>query len=170
MVVTPPHAAAAVPDSKSSMLRIPPTSASRWVCTSTPPGRTSSPAASISRRPPGSDGASAVTRPPSTPTSARTDSVAVTTVPPRTTSSWLTATARGSSRLPVERRVHRQERREVVVEAQQVGPHQALDRAQVARPQHGHHHGVLVEGAQVAAEAGEREVLVAGLMALEVLV
>src|SRR4029077_15588099 len=168
MVVTPPHAAASVPDSKSSMLRIPPTSASRWVCTSTPPGRTSSPAASISRRPAGSDGASAVTRPPSTPTSARTDSVAVTTVPPRTTISWLLLASRGSSRLRVEGRGHRQERREVIVEAQQVGPHQALDRAQVARPQHGHHLRVLVEGAQVAAEAGGSGVVGGGLVGAEV--
>src|SRR3989441_5036309 len=90
MVVTPPQAAAIVPDSKSSTLRTPPTSASRWVCTSTPPGRTSSPVASISRRPGARDGSIAAMRPPSTPTSARTESAAVTTVPPRTTSSWLT--------------------------------------------------------------------------------
>src|SRR5258705_67594 len=131
MVVTPPYAAAAVPDSKSSTLRIPPTSASRWVCTSTPPGRTSSPAASISRRPVGSDGASAVTWPPSTPTSARIDSMAVITVPRRAPS------------LPLL--LHRPQHRLVESldeqpgrEALQHDPHvqhvMQIDRAQLAHP------------------------------------
>src|SRR5581483_8587975 len=174
MVVTPPHAAAAVPDSKSSTLRRPPTSASRCVCTSTPPGRTSSPVASSSRRPVGSAGARAVTRPPSTPTSARTASVAVTTVPPRITSSWLMGGSGpmwSAVRFGFRRAVaDRQQGRQVLVEAQQVGADLRLHRGEVARAEHGHHLGVLVQRAQVAAEPGEREVLVAGLVALEVLV
>ena len=42
-VVVPPHAAAMVPDAKSSADVVSPYGMSRWVCTSTPPGMTYSP-------------------------------------------------------------------------------------------------------------------------------
>src|SRR5262245_28988969 len=93
MVVTPPHAAAAVPDSKSSAVLTPATSTSRCVCTSTPPGSTRRPEATISSRPGGSACAIATTCPARTPMSAVKLSVAVTTVPPRTTRSWLMSVA-----------------------------------------------------------------------------
>ena len=87
MVVIPPHAAATVPVSKSSAVRTPPTSTSRWVWTSTPPGSTRSPAAAISAAPGASASPIAATRPARTPMSAAVESDAVTTVPPRTTRS-----------------------------------------------------------------------------------
>ena len=47
--VVPPYAAAIVPDSKSSADVVPPNGMSRCVCTSTPPGSTYLPDASITR-------------------------------------------------------------------------------------------------------------------------
>ena len=80
-------AAAAVPDSKSSAVRVPPRSRSRWVWTSTPPGSTWRPRASISRAPGGSSRPMLAMRPLSTPRSATKASVAVATRPPRITRS-----------------------------------------------------------------------------------
>src|SRR5881296_2693114 len=87
MVVTPPHAAAAVPDSKSSAVRVPPRSRSRWVWTSTPPGNTWSPRASISVAPGSRPSAMLAMRPCRIPRSATKVSVAVTISPPRITRS-----------------------------------------------------------------------------------
>jgi len=47
MVVTPPHAAAVLPDSNVSDAAVPPNGSSMWVCTSIPPGMTYFPVASI---------------------------------------------------------------------------------------------------------------------------
>ena len=49
IVVTPPHAAAMVPVSNVSDAAVPPNGSSMWVCTSTPPGTTYLPVASIVR-------------------------------------------------------------------------------------------------------------------------
>src|SRR5262245_4573892 len=85
MVVTPPHAAAAVPDSKSSAVRVPPRSRSVW--TSTPPGSTWSPRASISLVPGSRCSPMLAMRPLRMPTSATKLSVAVAINPPRITKS-----------------------------------------------------------------------------------
>src|SRR5213594_215963 len=87
MVVIPPQAAAAVPDSKSSAVRVPPRSRSRWVWTSTPPGNTWSPRASISVAPGSRPSAMLAMRPCRIPRSATKVSVAVTISPPRITRS-----------------------------------------------------------------------------------
>ena len=90
IVVTPPAIAAADPLAKSSAQAGAPGSGGsgedRWTCMSTPPGRTSAPAASISRRP---RRAPPIWRivPPLMPTSHSAEPPAVTTVPPRTTRS-----------------------------------------------------------------------------------
>src|SRR5262249_21218176 len=89
MVVTPPHAAAAVPDSKSSAVRMPPSSRSRCVWTSTPPGMTTRPRASISCALAGNPASMVAIRPPRMPRSATTTSEAVATRPPRTTRSYV---------------------------------------------------------------------------------
>ena len=49
MVVTPPHAAAVVPVSNVSDADVPPNGSSMCVCTSTPPGTTYLPVASMVR-------------------------------------------------------------------------------------------------------------------------
>src|SRR6266850_3016697 len=87
MVVIPPQAAAAVPDSKSSAVRVPPRSRSRWVWTSTPPGSTWSPRASISLAPGSRPSAMLAMRPCLMPRSATKVSVAVAISPPRITRS-----------------------------------------------------------------------------------
>ena len=89
MVVVPPQAAARVPVSKVSDANVPPNGSSMWVWTSTPPGTTSLPVASITSAPcsaaaamslPGRSTASTCS--PSMRTSARSAPVALTTVPP----------------------------------------------------------------------------------------
>src|SRR5437762_2443471 len=91
MVVTPPQAAAAVPDSKSSTDVTPPIDTSRWVCTSTPPGSTCRPVASISDSARARSAPIASIRPARIPRSARKVSAAVQTVPPRRTRSKVMA-------------------------------------------------------------------------------
>src|SRR5688572_14101751 len=83
----PPQAAAAVPDSKSSAVRVPPRSRSRWVWTSTPPGSTWRPRASMSLAPGGRPSAMLAIRPCLMPRSATKLSVAVAISPPRITRS-----------------------------------------------------------------------------------
>src|SRR3954452_7618106 len=91
IVVVPPHAAAAVPVSNVSDANVPPNGSSMWVCTSTPPGTTYLPVASMTRSAvaarswpsavePGATSAAIVS--PSMSTSARARPVALTTVPP----------------------------------------------------------------------------------------
>ena len=89
MVVVPPQAAALVPVSKVSEANVPPKGSSMWVWTSTPPGTTSLPVASMTSAPcsaaaamalPGRSTASILS--PSMSTSAGSAPVAVTTVPP----------------------------------------------------------------------------------------
>ncbi len=88
MVVTPPHAAAVVPVSNVSDAAVPPNGSSMCVCTSTPPGTTYLPVASMVRSAvtprvsawPGASTAAIVS--PSTRTSAALRPVALTTVPP----------------------------------------------------------------------------------------
>src|SRR5437867_7281119 len=87
MVVMPPQAAAAVPDSKSSAVLVPPRSRSRCVWTSTPPGSTWSPRASISLGPGSRPSAMVAMRPSLMPRSATKVSVAVAISPPRITRS-----------------------------------------------------------------------------------
>src|SRR5579884_1926373 len=82
IVVIPPAAAARVPEQKSSLLTVPATGSSMWVCGSMKPGKTYLPAASItsaasSSRP----GPIATIDPPSTATSACRCLVSVTTSP-----------------------------------------------------------------------------------------
>ncbi len=90
MVVVPPHAAALVPDSKSSEATVPPKGSSMWVWASTPPGTTYFPEASRTSSAPRS-AASAGSEPgasrativsPSMSTSVGWAPVAETTVPP----------------------------------------------------------------------------------------
>src|SRR5262249_52084069 len=87
MFVTPPHAAPAARDWKSSPVRVPPRSRSRWVWTSTPPGSTWSPRASISLVPGSRCSPMLAMRPLRMPTSATKLSVAVAINPPRMTKS-----------------------------------------------------------------------------------
>src|SRR6266702_6013088 len=107
IVVVPPQAAAAVPLAKSSDEKVPPNGISMCVWTSIAPGITSRPVASTTRsalaaRPV----PTAATFSPSTSTSARIVSAAVTTVPPwmrvRTpcTSCRVVGAASGALRLP----------------------------------------------------------------------
>src|SRR5690242_470646 len=86
-VVVPPKAAAMVPVSKSSALVVPPKGMSRWVWTSMPPGMSSRLVASMTRVAFSAEScaATALTRSPEMPTSARYVSVAVTTVALRIT-------------------------------------------------------------------------------------
>ena len=87
MVVVPPQAAAREPVSKVSAAKVPPNGSSMWVCTSTPPGATMRPPASITRSAATPSAAvragsrMAVTRRPSISTSACMLSAAVTTKP-----------------------------------------------------------------------------------------
>src|SRR3954447_7384118 len=69
IVVTPPHAAARVPVSKVSLANVPPKGSSMWVCTSTPPGITYLPAASMTTALPSS------AKNPGLPTAVTTSSV-----------------------------------------------------------------------------------------------
>src|SRR4051812_22379970 len=69
IVVTPPHAAARVPVSKVSLANVPPNGSSMWVCTSTPPGITYLPAASMTTALPSS------AKNPGLPTAVTTSSV-----------------------------------------------------------------------------------------------
>src|SRR5579863_519009 len=93
IIVVPPQAAAAVPDSNVSTDHVPPNGISMWVWTSIPPGTTSRPSASMRRSAPLAKliaisepgAATATTRSSSTRTSAGTEPVALTTVPPAIT-------------------------------------------------------------------------------------
>ena len=86
MVVVPPYAAEVVALSNVSALSLPlAESCSTWQCGSMPPGSTSLPVASISRLPFGRPRPIAAMRSPAMPMSASTTSLAVATVPPRTT-------------------------------------------------------------------------------------
>src|SRR3954454_20564371 len=69
IVVTPPHAAARVPVSKVSLANVPPKGSSICVCTSTPPGITYLPAASMTTALPSS------AKNPGLPTAVMTSSV-----------------------------------------------------------------------------------------------
>src|SRR5215471_12120701 len=81
--VVPPNAADVWPDSKSSIVTVPPNGMSRCVCGSMQPGRTYFPLASIVRSTVTSSSAPmSATRSPSTRTSATKSSAAVTTRPP----------------------------------------------------------------------------------------
>ena len=83
IVVTPPQAAASVPERKSSAVYGPSARnwASRWVCGSTTPGSTSRPVASSSTSASPTSPIATI-RPSAMPMSARRVSVAVTIVPP----------------------------------------------------------------------------------------
>src|SRR3954454_5336164 len=82
-VVVPPNAAAVWPDVTSSIVTVPPKGMSRCVCGSIAPGSTSFPVASITRSAStSSDAPMSAIRSPSTSTSARVESAAVTTRPP----------------------------------------------------------------------------------------
>src|SRR3954463_15534909 len=88
-VVVPPNAAEVVALANVSALTRPDAeSCSMWQWLSTPPGSTSLPEASTSRRPAGSFWPTATIPSPRTATSAANEPVAVATVPPRTTRSY----------------------------------------------------------------------------------
>src|SRR5687767_914270 len=85
IMVVPPAMPAAVPEKKSSLATVPMKGSSICVCGSMPPGITYCPPASITRALEGASSfwPTALIWPPSTSTSARFISSAVTTVPPR---------------------------------------------------------------------------------------